>query len=269
MTPSDRIPLQPPMFDRSHDGTTWDVPADVLRAELERLAARVVQLEHEKADVEAFAAVAAHELVEPLVMAEAFAAIVSERLTGPEHEDSRRDLETMSRGMARMRLLAESLLHEARATDRALARERVSMDQLTADCLAMLGPEVHARDARVEVGALPEVLGEPVLLGGVVANLLVNALKYSPRQGAQIRVGGERRNGLCHFAFDSEGPPIPVDARLRIFQAYERGPGERRAVGAGLGLSICKRIVERHGGQIGVTDVDGDGNRFHFSLPAA
>jgi signal transduction histidine kinase len=269
MTPSDGIPLQSTMFDRSHDGTTWDVPVDVLRAELERLAARVVQLEHEKADVEAFAAVAAHELVEPLVMAEAFAAIVSERLDGPEHADSRRDLETMSRGMARMRLLAESLLHEARTSDRALAHERVSMDALTADCLAMLAPEVDARDARVEVGALPDVLGEPVLLGGVIANLLVNALKYSPRQGAEIRIGGERRDGHCHFAFDSEGPPIPADARLRIFQAYERGPGERRAVGAGLGLSICKRIVERHGGEIGVTDVDGTGNRFHFSLPAA
>jgi signal transduction histidine kinase len=100
-------------------------------------------------------------------------------------------------------------------------------------------------------------------------NLLVNALKYSPRQSARIRVSGARRGGMCQFAVDSEGPPIAPEARTRIFESYERGPGERRAVGTGLGLAICKRIVQRHGGVIGVTDIDGAGNRFHFTLPAA
>jgi light-regulated signal transduction histidine kinase (bacteriophytochrome) len=268
MTPSDRIPVQT-MFDRSREETTWDVPADALRRELERLTARIVQLEREKADVEAFAAVAAHELVEPLVMAEAYAAIVSDRLGGPEHEDSRRDLDTLSRGMARMRLLAESLLYDARSSERALDLETVSMAQVTADCLALLRPEVDARGASVDIGELPDVLGEPILLGGVMSNLLVNALKYSPRQNARIQVSGNRHDGVCRFAVDSEGPTIAPEARARIFEAYERGPGERRAVGAGLGLAICKRIVLRHGGEIGVTDIDGAGNRFHFTLPAA
>ena len=269
MMPPDRIPLQSTIFARSRDGATWDVPADALRAELARLSDRVVHLEREKADLEAFAAVAAHELVEPLVMAEAFAAIVSDRLIGPEHADSRRDLDILSRGMARMRLLAESLLHDARASDRELELRPVSMSAITAECLALLGPEVESRDARVVVGELPDALGEPVLLGGVMGNLLVNALKYSPRQGASIAVSGERENGVCRFAVESAGPPIPADARARIFEAYERGPNERRAVGAGLGLAICRRIVLRHGGDIGVSDAGGAGNRFHFTLPAA
>lgn len=267
--PSDRIPVQSSMFERPEHGARWEVPADALRTELERLTSRVVQLEREKADVEAFAAVAAHELVEPMVMAEAYAAIVSDRLSGPEHADSRRDLDTLSRGMARMRLLAESLLYEARSSERKLEFEPVSMAEVTADCLALLRPEVDARRASVDIGELPDVLGEPTLLSGVMSNLLVNALKYSPRQSARIQVSGDRHNGVCRFAVDSEGPAIAPEARLRIFEAYERGPGERRAVGAGLGLAICKRIVQRHGGEIGVTDIGGAGNRFHFTLPAA
>ena len=238
--------------------------------ELERLTVRVVQLEHEKADVEAFAAVAAHELVEPLVMAEAFAAIVSERLTGAEHADSRRDLDTLGRGMARMRLLAESLLYEARSSERELQLRPVSMAQVARDCIRLLRPEIDARGAVLEVGELPDALGEPILLSGLMSNLLVNALKYSPREGARIQVNGAREDGVCRFTVDSEGPAIAPEARARIFEAYERGPGERRVVGAGLGLAISKRIVQRHGGEIGVTDVDGgSGNRFHFTLPAA
>jgi signal transduction histidine kinase len=269
MMPPDRIPLQTRMFDRIRQDDQCRVPADALVTEFDRLAARVAQLEREKAALEAFAAVAAHELVEPLVMAEAFASIVAERLDGSEHDASRRDLDTLARGMARMRLLTESLLHEARSSERELDLRPVSMTGVTAECLELLAPEIAARETRVEVGELPDVLGEQVLLGGVVSNLLINALKYSPRLGGAIRFSGERTDGICRFAVDSDGPPIPAAARLRIFDAYERGPGERRAAGAGLGLAICKRIVQRHGGDIGVTDAGGAGNRFHFSLPAA
>ncbi len=270
MMPPDRIPLQfqtiePP----AEGGRLWHPTLPALQREVERLSARVIQLEHEKADVEAFAAVAAHEMVEPLVMAEAFAAIISERLPGPEHTDSRRDLETLSRGVARLRLLTETLLHEARSSERELEFRHVAMTKVTENCLALLAPDVEARDARVELGELPDALGEEILLSGVMANLLINALKYSPRHGAAIRIGGDLADGVCDYYVDSEGPVIPAEARGRIFEAYERGPGERRAVGAGLGLSICRRIVRRHGGEIVVTDAPGGGNRFHFTLPAA
>jgi light-regulated signal transduction histidine kinase (bacteriophytochrome) len=90
----------------------------MLEREIERLSARVMQLEDEKARVEAFAAVAAHELIEPLVMTEAYVTIVSERLNAPEHADSRRDLNALGRGVARIRMLTESLLFEASASER-------------------------------------------------------------------------------------------------------------------------------------------------------
>jgi signal transduction histidine kinase len=129
-------------------------------------------------------------------------------------------------------------------------------------------PDVDARDAQILVGPLPEVLGEGELLGGLMTNLLANALKFSPRHGSTIRVGSERGDGEWSIYVESEGPPIPESDRARIFQPYHRGRGERRARGVGLGLAICSRIAERHGGRMGVTGIDGDdGNRFFVVLP--
>jgi signal transduction histidine kinase len=238
-----------------------------LEREVERLAARIAELELEKAQMEAFAAVAAHELVEPLVMTEAYASIISNRLTHPEHADSRRDLHALGRGVARMRLLAESVLHEARSSQRELARRPVDTSALVSDCLALLRPDIVARNARIEISELPEVAAEEALLNGVFSNLFINALKYSPRQGSLIRIWGEREHTVCRFSVESEGSPIPVEDRERIFELYQRGQGERRAGGAGLGLTICRRIVERHGGEIGVVPLNGSGNRFYFTIP--
>jgi light-regulated signal transduction histidine kinase (bacteriophytochrome) len=242
--------------------------ADVLQYEVERLAARVATLEREKAQLEAFAAVAAHELVEPLVMTEAYASILSERLHGPDHADSRQDLDALARGVARMRVLAESLLHEARSDDRELELKQVDVGAMVRDCVELLRPEIGARRAHVEVEDLPDVVAEEALLSGVFSNLLINALKYSPREGATIHIGGAREPAECRYFIDSEGPAIPFSERERIFELYQRGRDERRVSGAGLGLAICRRIVERHGGTIGVVSLNGSGNRFQFTLPA-
>lgn len=274
MMPSDRIPQYRSVHQDAAPRALRQMPHKRMRSvpglerEVERLAARVHQLEREKADVEAFAAVAAHELVEPLVMAEAYAAIVSDRLSDAEHADSKRDLDALARGVARIRLLTESLLHEACASDRQIERKPVDMKALVGDCVALLRPEIVSRDACVELAEMPEALGDEALLSGVISNLLINALKYSPRDGGGIRVGGAREATATRFFVESDGPTIPLEDQARIFLAYKRGRGERRATGTGLGLAICRRIVERHGGEIGVVAANGSGNRFFFTLPA-
>jgi signal transduction histidine kinase len=242
--------------------------AAMLERELKTLSARVEQLEREKAAVEAFAAVAAHELVEPLVMTEAYATMVSDRLDADQHADSRRDLDALSRGAARLRLLIETLLHDARTSGREIKRDPVDLNHIVEESLALLAPEIAARGADVEVETLPSVVGEEALLSGLFANLLINALKYSPRQSPEIRVRALREAESWRVEVESSGPTIPVEDRERIFEPFHRGTGERRAHGAGLGLATCRRIVERHGGAIGVRATNGSGNVFHFTLPA-
>jgi signal transduction histidine kinase len=272
MTPADSTPPSTEL--RRADGIHFSRQAvygrggrvAVLQLEIDRLSARVEELERERDHLEAFAAVAAHELVEPLVMTEAYASIISDRLDAPEHAASRADLQALGRAAARLRRLTESVLHDASSRSR-LDRHSVDVNALVADCVVLLGPEIEARDARLQVDALPDAVGDEALLGGVFTNLLVNALKYSPRRGARIRIGGENHPDGPRYFVDSEGPTITDGDRDRIFDRFQRGRDERRAQGAGLGLSICRRLVDRHGGVIGVEPVAHGGNRFFFTIP--
>ena len=231
------------------------------------LRARLAVLEREKAEVDAFAAVAAHELIAPLVMTEAYAVMIAERLDAEGQADSRRDLDALGRGAARVRLLVEALLHEARAGGRQLRRRPVDLQRLVGDCVGLLAPEIASREADVIVEALPEVVGEQALLGGLFTNLLLNALKFSPRHAGVIRVRATREATVWRVAVESDGPTIPEQDRRRIFEPFHRGRG-CRVRGSGLGLAICRRIVDRHGGVIGVVPVKSGGNRFFFTLPA-
>jgi signal transduction histidine kinase len=239
------------------------------QTEITRLRTRVTELEREKEAVERFAAVAAHELLTPVVMIDACAATVADQLDGDErHLESRHDLEVLRRGCAQSRLLVESLLHHAAATGRPLRIRLVALQELVEDCVALLEPEIRARRVSVEVGELPVVHAEPPLIGAVISNLLVNALKYGPRGATTVRIGAERDGAAWRVHVSSEGEPIAPEDRERIFLPRTRGRGERRARGCGLGLTICREIVERHGGEIGVTPAEGGtGNRFAFTLP--
>jgi signal transduction histidine kinase len=239
----------------------------MLELEAERLSARVEELKRQKAALEDFAAAAAHELVEPLVITEAYASMVHDRLDDAEHAESRRDLAALGRTAARTRLLIEALLYDARA-ERESVSKPVDLAALVAGCLEVMAPEIAARDAAVHVGPLPIVPGDESLLRGLFANLLLNGLKYSRRQQPEISVEAAREGNLWRISVISQGATIPVEDRERIFEPYQRGRGERRARGTGLGLTICRRIVERHGGQIGVAPAPRGGNRFHFTLPA-
>src|SRR5215213_8859349 len=139
MTPADRIPrlmeLRPPQGSLSprHALTGQLGRVQTLEDEVDRLASRVAELEQEKAQVEAFAAVAAHELLEPLVMTEVYASMVSDRLDSPEHDQSRADLQALGRVMSRLRLLTESVLHEARSAAHPIDRRLVRIGPIVAD----------------------------------------------------------------------------------------------------------------------------------------
>jgi signal transduction histidine kinase len=237
-----------------------------VRGDTAALGARIAELERERAEIEAFAAVAAHELLAPLVMTEAYAEMIAERLGDEAHAEARRDLSALGRGAARVRLLVEALLHEARSGDGRLERRPVDLQALVADCVGLLAPEIAARHADLVVADLPEVVGDQALLSGLFTNLLLNALKYAPSH-AVIRVGAAREPAAWRIAVESDGPPIPAEDRGRIFEPFHRGRNGSRVHGFGLGLAICRRIVDRHGGVIGVVPAGPRGNRFFFTLP--
>jgi signal transduction histidine kinase len=230
------------------------------------LAVQLGKLQEDYARLEAFAAMAAHELSEPLVTTEAYATLLRERLGPRVDRESRRNLEVLVRTTARLRLVVETLLQEARGAHSPVQRTPVALNQVLDDCLSLLAHEIGVREARVVVRPLPTVRGDASMLGIVLKNLLSNALRYGPRRGAVIRAGASRTKDGWRISLASEGKTIPKEDRERIFAPFERGRGERRAVGTGLGLAISRAIVERHGGEIAV-DPCPRGNRFSFTIP--
>lgn len=250
----------------THDPAVVSVRS--LAAENRRLRRRLAQIEREKAHAERIVAVAAHELVEPLIATDAYASIVVDRLQDEIHADSRSDLDALRRGTAHAKLLVETLLHDACAKERPPRRRAVDLDVVVGECLTLLAPELRFREGRVRVATLPVVSCEETLIRALFTNLLSNALKYGPRHGGEIGIDARLLRDGWRFCVSSQGPTIPVEDRERIFDAYRRGRGERRVRGAGLGLAICRHIVERHGGRIWVGAARGGGNRFCFTLPA-
>jgi light-regulated signal transduction histidine kinase (bacteriophytochrome) len=248
--------------------------AHVLEAEIARLSARVDELErdrseqeHEYRELESFVAMAAHELLKPLVMTEAYATLIAERSGFGLDLESRRDLSAIAKVSSRVRRLIDALLSDARDSDRPLRREQVDLSQVLEQCLETLDSEIREREVRVDVDPMPVVEGNPALLTGVFGNLLSNALRYGARDGADIRVTVDRSEAGWTFGVQSPGPAIPSRDRERLFEPWQRGRGERRDKGAGLGLAIVRRIVERHGGEVGVTSPTDTSNSFFFTLP--
>ena len=239
-----------------------------LRRENRAQAERIRELEAEVAALEDFSAMAAHELLKPLILAEATAATVLDRTASRLDLVSQDDLQRMTRASARVRLMVEALLADSRQGNRALHREKVDLARVVGDCLDLLRPEIDAKGARVVVDPMPIVDGNRALLNGAVGNLVANALKYGSRSNTEIRIGIAREGLGWTFTVDSQGRQIPARERTVIFDPWRRGSNERRARGNGLGLAIVRRIVERHGGEVGVTPLNGRGNRFYFTLPA-
>jgi signal transduction histidine kinase len=231
-----------------------------LTAELEALRERTV-------DLESVTAMAAHELLKPLVLSEATLTDVLQRSTRLDIA-TQDDLQRLIRSSARVRLLVEVLLTDMQESGGSPRRQDVDMAEVVTDCLELLRSEIDARRPHIAVDAMPVVFGDRRLLFGAMGNLLANALKYGPRDGGEIHITAARAGSAWRFEVESAGRPIPQRDGQRIFEPWARGRGVRRVPGVGLGLALVRRIVERHGGEVGVTALKGKGNAFYFTLPA-
>jgi signal transduction histidine kinase len=193
--------------------------------------------------------------------------MVTERLDA-EQDDCRLALDSLSRGAARTRILVESILHDASSRDRRPSVEPVDLAVTVRESFELLAPQISDSHATFEVGEMPIVTGERAPLGSVFTNLIVNAIKYSPRGASVVRIAAQRETACWRITVESGGPTLDSEERERIFGPFSRARGERRAHGNGLGLAICRSIVERHGGTIGVSPGRNGGNCFFFTLPA-
>lgn len=226
------------------------------------------QFEREREDM---LGLVSHELKTPLTSVKALAQLAQRQLARaerPEVELVRR----MERGLENMNRLINDLLDATRlgTGKMLLMRERCEIgalcEQVVADQEVATGRNIVLRTPNVPV----EVQADTTRLSQVLSNLLSNALKYSPEE-APVSVQLKRDRTGAHITVHDEGPGIPPEALPRLFQRFYRVPGievqHGTGVGLGLGLYICQRLVELHGGQLRVASTPGQGTTFEVSLP--
>ena len=226
------------------------------------------ELARSNAELSSFAFLAAHELKSPLQAVSGFAALL-DQVYGPDLEPQAREfVGWIADGATRMDSLIEGLLAYCTVDSDDARHAPVALDEVATEALRQLACQVAARKAVVSMDALPEVTGDHVQMGELLQNLLVNALKFVPDdRRPRVHVSAERGVDCWTVTVADNGIGVEDAARERIFAMFERLHPRERFKGTGIGLSVCKRIVERRGGTIWVEPNPGGGSRFRFTLP--
>jgi light-regulated signal transduction histidine kinase (bacteriophytochrome) len=172
-------------------------------------------------------------------------------------------------GVNRMQRLIQDLLTYSRVGTRGLQPKPCDTRRALERATANLQAAIQESHATVHAGPLPPVLADETQLAQVFQNLVGNALKFHGDAPPHVEVSGERQGAEVRFTVKDRG--IGIDPRYfdRIFVIFQRLHGKEEYPGTGIGLAICKKIVERHGGRIGVESQQGKGTTFWFTLPAA
>lgn len=239
----------------------------------ETLTLRTAELQRSNRDLEQFAYVASHDLQEPLRMVSSYTQLLGKRYAGKLDERADTYIHYAVDGANRMQALIHDLLKYSRAGTRQAPLEPISAADVVWDVLKSLELSISESGSSVTVGDLPEVLADRVQLTQIFQNLIGNALKFR-REGVDHRVtlSAEPDNSggvdLWRFTVRDNGIGIAKEYFERIFVIFQRLHNRESFAGSGIGLAICQRLIERHGGQIWLESAPGEGTAFHFTLQA-
>lgn len=238
------------------------------QAAAEAVRAKAAMLARSNADLEHFAYLASHDLQEPLRMVTGFINLAQRRSTSMDAQTSGW-LTGAADGALRMQRLIQDLLAFARVDSIPRSGLVCDSDAALSEALRILGTKLTLAQGRVEREPLPRVACAHSQLVQLFQNLVANAVKYRGHDQPCIHIRASTSDGTVTFTVADNGIGIEPDLTPHVFDLFCRLPNPESQRGAGLGLAICKRIVERHHGRIWVVSQPGLGSTFHFTLPAA
>ncbi|MCU4972771.1 PAS domain S-box protein [Halobacteria archaeon AArc-m2/3/4] len=227
------------------------------------------KLEQSNERLEQFAYAASHDLQEPLRMVSSYLQLIDRRYGDELDAEGEEFLAFAVDGADRMRNMIEGLLEYSRVDTRGDPFEPVDLNRVLADVREDLQVKIEEHDADVTVGSLPRVEGDSEQLRQLFQNLVDNAIEYSGEEPPRVHVDAERDGDWWELSVRDEGIGIdPADADS-VFEVFQRLHTPDEHEGTGIGLALCKRIVERHGGEIWVDSEPGEGSTFAVRLLAA
>ena len=236
------------------------------RAE-EELRQTAAELKRSNEELAQFAHVASHDLQEPLRMVASFLQLVEKRYADRLDEDGRRYIAFAVDGSKRMQALIQALLSVARVQTQAKPWESTDCARIFHIVLGDLQVAVQEAGATVTCDALPTLMADPTQFGQLLQNLIANSIKFRGSEPARIHVGAVRRPDGWEFTVSDNGIGIEPRYFDRIFGIFQRVHGRSELPGTGIGLTVCRRIVERRGGSIWVESEPERGTAIHFTIP--
>jgi signal transduction histidine kinase len=241
--------------------------ADSLETSQEALAERSRELERSNRELEQFASVTSHDLQAPLATISMYAQLLEQRHAG-QLNGGQQLVEGINAATVKARTLIRDLLEYSRAGRGELLNEPVEMGDVASEALEMLAGPIAQCGGEVTIEDLPVILGDARKLRQVFLNLVSNALKFTDGIPV-VRVSAEVQGNTAIFAVTDNGIGMDPAQAERIFQPFHRLHAEEDYPGTGIGLAVCERIIEQHGGRIWAQSAKGQGSTFRFTLPVA
>ena len=234
----------------------------------ETLRKQAEELERSNRELEQFAYVASHDLQEPLRMVSSYVQLLARRYEGQLDKDADEFIEFAVDGAHRMQTLINDILTYSRVTTQAQPLDKVSCRERLEEAKRSLTASIEESLAEVTSDPLPEVMADGSQLAQVFQNLIGNAIKFRGDEAPRVHVGAERSDGVWMISVSDNGIGMDPQYAERIFGVFQRLHTRRDYPGTGIGLALCKKIVERHGGKIWVESKKSGGSTFYFTMPA-
>jgi PAS domain S-box-containing protein len=225
------------------------------------------ELKRSNAELEQYAYVVSHDLKEPLRMVTSFTNLLEEELRKGLSNDARRYMRFVSDGAGRMRTMIEDLLDYSRVGRGDMEMEATDLTEAVATALENLAISIQESGVEVQIGELPPVSGVPSLLLRLFQNLIGNAIKFRGDRKPVIQIGAEQDGETWKLFVRDNGIGIESQHLERVFQVFQRLHRRDEYEGSGIGLAVCRKIVERHGGQLWVESVKDEGSTFWLTFP--
>jgi light-regulated signal transduction histidine kinase (bacteriophytochrome) len=218
--------------------------------------------------LEQFAYVASHDLQEPLRMVTSYTNLLAKRYQGKLDSDAEEFIHFAVDGARRMHGLINDLLEYSRIGTRGKNFAPTDCEAVLAKTLATLQLAIQESGAKVTHDPLPTVLADEGQLGQLFQNLIGNGIKYRDSSRPEVHISCKQEGENWLFSFKDNGIGIDPQYAERIFVIFQRLHTKQEYAGTGIGLAICKKIVDRHGGRIWVESQLGQGATFYFTIPA-